>query len=182
MEKQNEKLFKSTMTSGAILGVGLILYSVIVYVFNAATKPGVSVISYAIILAGIIYGTKNYRDNVLNGTIKYSTALGVGTLIAIFAGIISGLYNYIFVSYIDPGYFDKIVEQTIITYQEQGYTDEQIEGIIAMSNAMRKPILFAATSIFGSAIIGFILSLITSIFLKKEGDGFNEAMNEIKEN
>lgn len=182
MEKQNENLFKSTMTSGAFLGVALILFSVVVYVFNMTLKPGVSFISYVIILVGIIYGTKTYRDNFLKGIMKYSTALATGTLIVIFAGVISGLYSYIFVSYIDPGYFDKIIEQTIITYQEQGLTDEQIESAVSMTSAMRTPLFFALGSLLGSAVMGFIFSLITSIFLKKEGDSFNQAMNEIKEN
>ncbi|MEA3443559.1 MAG: DUF4199 domain-containing protein, partial [Bacteroidota bacterium] len=134
------------------------------------------------IIAGIIYGTKNYRDNFQNGIITYARALGTGTLIVLFAGVFQGLYTYVFVTFVDTEYFDKIVEQTIIASQERGLSDDQIEATLKMSNMMRTPIILSISTILGSAFMGFIFSLITSIFLKKEGDGFEQAMSEINEN
>ena len=180
MENSNNTLLKSTMTSGAILGIALVVYNVILYVFNSNMNSGLVSISYIFIIVGIIYGTKNYRDEFNNGSISYSRALGTGTLIAAFAGVISGLYQYIYVSYIDLEYFDKLVDILVQTYQDAGIDDDKIEQMIEMSSYSRNPVFFTLSSIFGSAIIGFIISLITSFFLKKEDDSFDDAMENVE--
>ena len=182
MDQKSENFLKSTMTSGAVLGLALILHSVVLYTFDATLVKGMNFIGWAIIVAGIVYGTKNFRDNFQNGIISYGRALGTGTIITVFAGFIQGFYMYIFVNYIDIEYFDRLIEQTVILYQEGGLTDEQIEASLEMSEIMRTPVALALSTIFVSAFLGFIISLLTSIFLKKEGDGFEQAMNQIKEN
>jgi hypothetical protein len=42
------------------------------------------------------------------------------------------------------------------------------------------PLVFTITTIIGVTFIGFILSLLISIFIKKEGDPFIEDMAEIE--
>ncbi len=180
MENSNNPLLKSTMTSGAILGIALIVYNVILYVFNANLNPGLASISYIFIIIGIVYGTKNYRDEFNNGYISYARALGVGTLVAVFAGVLNSLYQYIYVTYIDLEYFDNLVDLMVQSYQEMGMDDDQIEKLIEASNYTRTPLFFTFSAIFGSAIIGFIISLITSFFLKKENDSFEDAMENVE--
>ena len=180
MESNKSQIWKSTMNSGAILGLGLIIHSVLLYVFDLSMVSGFTYISYLIILGGIIYGTKIYRDNILGGSISYSHALGTGVLITLFGGIISGFYQLIFVTYIDPEYFNRMMETVIEQYQNAGFDDEQIEQMIEISNYTRKPFYFLIMTILGSAIMGFIFSLLTSIFLKKENDVFADAMQDIE--
>ncbi len=182
MNKENENLFKSTMTSGAVLGLGLILFSVLLYIFDLTAKAGISAISYIIIIVGIIYGTIHYRDNFQNGVITYARALGTGTLVVLFAGFLQACYSYILVTIIDPEFMDKLIEEQIIQYQERGMSDDEIESTLAFTEIFRNPVVMSIFAFFGSVSMGFIISLITSIFLKREGDGFEQAMNEIKEN
>jgi len=168
------------MTSGAILGIVLVVFNVILYVFNSNLNAGLASISYILIILGIVYGTKNYRDEYNNGRLSYARALGTGTLIAVFAGVLNGLYQYIYVTYIDLEYFDNMVDLMVQSYQELGMDDDKIEQMIEMSSYSRNPVFFTFSAIFGSALIGFIISLITSFFLKVDEDGFEGAMENVE--
>ena len=182
MENSNNDLLKSTMTSGALVGIGMTIYHLILYIFNANLNTGLASIIYLILIAGIIYGTKAYRDNLTGGYITYARALGTGTLIAVFAGVIYGLYQYIYVNFIDPEFFDNLLETMIEQYQAAGIDDDKIEEMLKFSDYTRNPIFFTLSTLLGLAVIGFIISLITSIFLKKETDLFEDAMQNIESN
>jgi len=182
MENSNNDFLKSTMTSGALLGIGMVIYHLILYIFNANLNSGLAIIIYVILIAGIIYGTKAFRDNLNGGYITYGKAVGTGTLIALFAGVVYGLYQYIYVNFIDPEFFDKLMETMIEQYQNAGIDDDKIEQMLEYSDYSRNPIFFTLSTVLGLAVIGLIISLITSFFLKKENDGFAEAMQNIESN
>ena len=58
------------------------------------------------------------------------------------------------------------MEQKLI---EQGKVpEEQLDAAIEMMSKFQKPIILSVSSIFGGALTGLIISLITSIFTKKE--------------
>jgi hypothetical protein len=64
---------------------------------------------------------------------------------------------------------------------EKGMSDDQIEMAINMQKKMLQPFIMTILTFFGTAIFGFIISLITSAILKKQGDPYQEAMQDIEE-
>jgi hypothetical protein len=179
---KNENTFlKAAMTHGAIMGLVLILLSVVNYVLGFEVAKKLGWLSYVVIVLGVYFGQKAYRDKELDGLISYSTSLGYGLLIAVFAGFITGLFTFILYQYIDPDLMAKQLDAAIQMYVDMGYSDEQIEEIVSMSEKFKSPVVTALSTTFGFAIMGLIVSLITSIFIKKEGDGFDAAMQEIEE-
>ena len=58
-------------------------------------------LGYLILIAGFIFGTKAYRDSELNGHISYGKALGYSIIILLVASIISTIYGYIFMNFIE---------------------------------------------------------------------------------
>jgi len=169
------------MNYGAMLGLALIIYSVITYIFDLV-GPGflrtilLSLASIAISVIGIILGTKAFRDKFNNGYISYGKALLTGILIASFAGFISSLYSYIFNVFIDPGYVARITKETqewmIDMMASKGMSQEQLDVMVQqMQNAPQpSPILTAFLGVLMAALYGAIISLITSAFLKKNAD------------
>ena len=65
---------------------------------------------------------------------------------------------------------------------KQGMSEDQIEAAMAITAKMMTPGWLSIMGLFGSVIAGTIISLVTSIFVKKQGneDAFDEAMEEIK--
>jgi len=169
MEPKSNPMLKSAMTSGLILGIALVVYSLILYILGVIKPPfWVGLINYAVIIGGIIYGTKKYRDDDLGGEISYSKALGFGILVCVFASIISGIYMILLTTVIDPEYMTKMLSAFEEEYVKMGMTEEQIDASMKMMTKMQSPIFMAVSSVIGFAFMGTIFSLITSAFLKKE--------------
>ncbi len=167
MEKDTN-IWKNSMNWGLIVGIVLIIYSLLMYFLGLSLEKWVGYLSYLLILGGIIYSTIQYRDNILGGSITYGKALGFGTLVILFAAIVSAVYAYLFYAYIDPEMINKILEMTEEEMVNKGVSDEQIEMALEMQSKFMKPWLMALFSIPSLTFMGFIFSLFTSIFLKKE--------------
>ena len=162
-------VWKNALNWGVIVGVVLIIYSILMYFLDLSLEKWVSWVSYIILIGGIVYGTIQYRDNVLGGSITYAQALGFGVLISLFAAILSGIYSYVFFTFIDPDFIEKIIVHTQDEMLKQGLSEDQVEQAMEMQKGFMKPGVLVAISIPMLTFMGFVFSLITSIFLKKEG-------------
>lgn len=181
MAQNNQLLWKSTMTYGAILGLALIIYSVIIVFlditrFNYLIIMTLIYLPFIIIIIGVVLGTKYYRNIVLQGKISYVTALSVGTSIVFFATIITAFYTYIFNQFIDPAYSEKLFkcigEKSIQYAREINASTENIKSMTNQFNnsTMPSPVESALGSIPLTTLVGFMISLITSAFIKKDKD------------
>ncbi|HAN18653.1 MAG: hypothetical protein A2X13_13500 [Bacteroidetes bacterium GWC2_33_15] len=179
----NEKstFWKTSITNGAILGIALIIYSVLLFIFDLSMNKSLGYINYVILLAGLIWFTKSYRDNNMGGIISYGQALGFGTMVVVFAALISGIYGYIFMKFIDPSIIDKIIALGEEEMLKRGMSDEQIEMAQSMQKNFMNPGFINIMGFVVTSIWGFVLALITSAFIKKEGDPFKTAMQETGE-
>ncbi len=89
-------------------------------------------------------------------------------MVTLVFSVLFGLYTYIFVKFIDPAVVDKIMERTEEAMIKQGQSDEAIETALKWTKAMTTPFMMALWSIITYFVVGFIVSLIASAFLKKE--------------
>ncbi len=170
MEEKKSGLWKNALNWGVILGVALIIYSLLMWFLDLSLEKWVSWVSYLIIIGALIVATKSYRDNTLGGVISYGQALGYGTLVVMFGSIVTAIYTYLFMKFIDPEFIDKILLMTEEQLIEKGIPDEQIEMGIEMQKKFMTPTIMSLGSIPTYTFIGFIISLITSIFLKKKSE------------
>ena len=175
MNKDNP-FIKMTMTYGLITGLVLIIYTLILYMTNNLLDQNfiLGILNYVILIAGIIYGTKSYRDQYLNGYISYGKSLGTGVLISVFAGVIMGIFTYLLYEVIDP----ELLEKNLKILQEQmlqrGVPESQVEVMSEVQEKFRSPLILMFSSIFTYGLMGLIFSLITSIFTKNEEPIFNQ--------
>ena len=167
MEEKSASIWKSTLTIGIYLAIALILVSVIFYVTgNPFSKVG-QYLSYPIMIGGIILGQLAYKK-ALGGTLTYGQAVGAGVLTMVFASVISGIYTYLLYSVIDP----SLQEQMRIFTEEQmvaqgNVPEAQMEVALSWAAKFQTPAMMFVMSVVGGAFIGTIISLITSIFVKK---------------
>lgn len=167
MEQKPASLFKSSLTSGIYIGVVLILISVILYVAGVMFETWAQYTTWPILVLGAIYAQLTFRKS-LGGEMTYGQALGVGVLALIFASVLSSIYVYILYTVIDPSLLEQVRIMTEQRLVEQGnIPEEQLDQVIEMSMRFQKPGIMALMGIFGGALIGLIISLITGIFTKK---------------
>ena len=123
--KQN--VWKNALNWGIIVGIVLIIYGVIMYFLGLSLEKWNNWVSYILLIAGIVYATIQYRDNVLGGSITYAQALGFGVLISLFASVMSAIYSYVFLTFIDTDFIGKVMEMAQEQMLNKGLTEEQIE-------------------------------------------------------
>jgi len=177
MDKKKPSILKNSLNYGIILGFMLIIISVITYLFGTSqSKTGQNIsalFQIVIITIGIVWGTKNLRTNDTNYNLSsgfsYGRALGSGTLISLFAFTVLSIYTYIFLKFIDPGEIEKMLAMAQDQLSEKGMSDEQVEMALSMSKKMMTPLIMSVSTIFSWTFYGFLISLLTSIFLKING-------------
>lgn len=177
MEPKQENILLNTLKPGIILGIVLVIYSITLYILDISTVKVFGYLLYLLIIGGLIFGIKQYRDKELGGYISYPKALGVGVLVLLFASIISSIYTYINLTFIDPTLIDKMLEITEKEMFNKGLSDDQIEMALKMSAKLMKPGIMAIMGFAVSMFFGFILTLIVAAFLKKEQDIFSAQNN-----
>jgi len=180
--EEKSPFWKSAMVYGLYLVLALTLFSVILYVSGLMLNPNVGYISFALTIAGIIVAQINYRNKELNGVISYGEAVGFGAAIMLFAGIVTALYTIILYTFVDPGLIDQMKAVQEEAMLQKGMTEDQIEAAMSVASKMMSPAAMSIMALVGSVFIGTIISLITSIFIKKQPNenAFDEAMEDVK--
>ncbi len=163
-------MLKTALTYGMLIGILLIVIQLVFYFAGGLTSMYSAYISYAVLLGGIILATKAWRDEVRGGFISYGQALGFGTLTIFFASILVGIYIFLFYKFIDPAAMNLLyeaAEQKMID-KNPNITDAELDMALSISQRLMKPGFMTFSTIFNYTFLGFVMSLITSIFMKKK--------------
>jgi hypothetical protein len=164
-------VWKANLTNGVILALIGIVYSLVMYFLDLSLNKSVGYIFILIQLAVLYFLIKSYRDNVLHGQITYGESVGAGVIICLYYSIIMAIFTYILYSVIDPGLLAKQLAQSEeVMRARANITEAQIEAGMKFTEKIMKPGIMAISSIFFGMIFSTIISLIVSIFIKKEGN------------
>ena len=105
-----------------------------------------------------------------NGTMTYSQGLGIGTLMALFSYLISGIFTYIYTKFINPDFYSMMNDKLIEQWQEQGLSQEQIDAALSMTSKFQNPEIALVMGLVGAVLVGFIIALIVSAITKQNPD------------
>jgi hypothetical protein len=113
-------------------------------------------------------GIKAVREEAKDKSLSYGKGVGTGTLIALYAGLIGGVYAFIHFTYINPNFTDYLIDASRSQWAANGMGDSQMEMAEKGTRFMTKPIFQSVIGIFMSPLVGVVISLILSIFLKRK--------------
>ena len=153
---------KALIGVGVLAGLVQVAAGVAMYLAGVYFVPASMFVSAFLMLLFIVVGTKWYAAQYLNGKITYLQALTVGIVISVATGVIYALYNLITISWFYPNFLDDLVRARMAQPTIAGTTSftEMRAEVSALGVAVPNLIRL---SIFGS-----ILSLVTSLFLKRK--------------
>lgn len=165
------------MNYGTLYGILIIVTSLVFYILGfEQDNTAVSIINLVITIGGLFFFMNKYKSDVTNGFISFSKSFRSGILISLFGAILSGFYNWIFMSFIDPGVIDKAKETAYERAISGGQTEEQAIAQLEMAEPFMTPIGMTLTGLVFFIIIGLILSAIIAAFIKKDNPNpFEEA-------
>src|SRR5690554_301912 len=180
MDNNNSARTQYIFSSGAKLGMGMVLFFLILYFAGKMFGSGWSAFSW-VIYAGIIYQTMRvYRDKFRDGFLSYGQGLLFGIRISTLAGIIIGFYYFIMFSFVDPGLRDMMIAQTEEAYLAIGMSESTVESMRDNIVKATNPWVLFISHAFGSVFYGLIVSLVVALFVKRKGDPFQEVMRDVQ--
>src|SRR5699024_6990404 len=161
---------KLALNYGAVLGLFSVLLSVIVYSMDSyLQKPAWSTILVTFIGFAITYYAIFQYRKLLVGYINLGQAMKLGIAVSLIGGIIFSLSNYVFMTYIEPGLVEEMIELGRRQLEENpAITEEQLEMSLEMSRKFMQPWLMAAMGILSMVFMGVIYSLVSGLILQKK--------------
>lgn len=152
-----------------LVAIGLLAGLIQVAVGVAMYVAGVYFVSWSIfptlfvLLLSIVFGTRYYRDSVLNGQITYGQALVVGIVISVSTGVVYAIYNVISISFIYPRFLEDLINVNLASAPASERTPQFIAALRESVTATT----IALSNLIRLSVIGTILSVLASLILKK---------------
>lgn len=120
----------------------------------------------AVVFIGGIYMAHKYFKQHNGGFMSYGQGLGIGTIVSAVAGLISSIFSYIYLQFIDPDYMNRAMEITRSRMEERGMEDAQIDQAMAMASKFSSGPITIVFGLLGALLIGFLLSLVIAAITK----------------
>ena len=178
MEEKPRSVLANGVYYGLITGAALIVFSLIMFLLDLYLNRTVNWFGYIFLIAGMVWGTIEYRKKYSNGFLTYGKAFTSCFWIGVFAGILSSVYLFIFTQFIHPGFINELLDQTRagIMTASPDMSDEQIEQAVEMSAKFMTPVMMTIWGLVMYTIISAIAGLILAVFLKKEDPTLKNTM------
>ena len=174
MEKK-VSVWQATLNSGLILGLALVIYTLLLYFLDQTFNTSLGYVSYLIIIIGLVLGIKSFRDDARGGIMSYGQGVGAGTVIGLYAGIIGAIFTYLLYTVIDPDLMGKLLTFTEEKLIETGRVpEEMMDQTMEFQKKLMAPWIMSISAVIGTVFFGVVVALIASIFLKKEGNPFQQ--------
>ena len=169
MEDQQKPTSKIALNYGIILGFVSILISVALYATGMTYKQDwkTGSIGFIVTVVIIVMGIKKFKE-ANGGFLSVGQGLKTGVGIALIGSVISIIYLMVFMNYIEPDYMEKSLEVAREKLMEnQSLSEDQVEQALEIQKNFSSPAIIAAVGLIWSIFLGFIISLITSLIMKK---------------
>ena len=153
---------------------GLLMLALFVIAYFIGGDFGMQeIIGYLSILISLVFvflGIKQYRDEIGNGNITFGKAMQVGLLIVLVPSIVFGLYNLIYIEYIDPNFVENYYADALAQMKDSLSPEEFKVKAVEMEaekEAFGSPLIQFGAMAATVFLMGVVVSVISSFILKK---------------
>lgn len=160
--------FSTALKYAVITALAMFIFSIILYITNMYLNQSMNWLSYAIMIAGLVFAVKDRRDKDLGGYISFGEAFKTGFLFCIITGAIGAVFSIIMMNFIAPDMIGEILKKAENDMIAKGLPDDQIKIAMEWTRKFTTPLMIAVWSIVGSAFLGAIFSLIVAAIFKKD--------------
>ncbi|MFY7671155.1 DUF4199 domain-containing protein [Tenacibaculum sp. MEBiC06402] len=139
--------------------------------FDYSTQEVIGYLSMVASLSFVYFGIKHFRDNENNGSVTFIKALLIGILISACAGIGFGIIDYLYTTQINPDFATEYLEKTLGTMKTTLSPEEfeiKRKELVQQMEQYGGSGFMAFIMFITVVIIGFIISLISALFLQRK--------------
>jgi len=170
MEENQPKTGKYALNYGLLLGAVSVVFAFMLYTADMHYKGGAAVmlISVALMLAAVVFAMIQFKK-ANNGFMSFGQALKIGVGVCLVGGVIGIIFNQLMANVIDPEMMTKAMEyQKGQLMETTSLTPDQIDGQLEMQKKFTTPSMQIIFGLIFTIIIGFLVSLIPALVLKKQ--------------
>ncbi len=167
MEENQPKTGKFSLNYGLILGGISLVFGILLYTqdLHTSQSPGIMIFGLALAAAVTFLGIQGFKK-ANGGYLTLGEALKIGAGIALIAAIVSILYNYVLVNFMDPDAPAKIMDARLGPALESGeITQEQFD--LQKEQSIQYWWMGYPVILIINILIGLVLGLISGLILKK---------------
>lgn len=166
-EKPNVTVMNTGIRYGALLGLILIAYFVVLVTIGADTTQGFGRWSGLLLNAGILVLAHLYFREQGDGYMSYGQGLGIGFFTGLFSGVMYSAFFLVFVTYIDLDFMQLLQDAQRQAMEESGASEEQIEQGMKMAARFSTPGFLFLFSVMGTVILQMAVALAVSVFTQR---------------
>lgn len=173
METQvNRTLQPTTRAVGVRFGLIAALISIVYFlILNVSgidmTQGFWNWVGYAITLALVVLAQKQFKDKG-DGYMSYGQGVGIAFWMGLISAVISSIFTYMYIKFVDTGFLELVKERQIEAMQEKGMTDQQIDQGMQMASLFLTPEAMLFYMLVGGIVVTLIIGLIVTIFTQKK--------------
>jgi uncharacterized ion transporter superfamily protein YfcC len=161
-EAKNPTILSVGLKFGLILGVVSVAITLVRFVIG--NNPMESnwmnnVISLILVVTAVVLAHKSFKETG-DGFMSYGQGLGIAMVTVIVSTIVSGLFLYVYLNYVDTAAWDSIWEKAEEDMQAQGQSEEAIEMGLGWGKKLFW-VIFPVAACFWGLLIGLIVSIFT---------------------
>ena len=175
MEEKPRSVISNGIYFGLITGAAMIVFSLVMFLLDLYLNRAVSSVGYVFLVAGMIWGTLEFRKKYSNGFLSYGKAFSSCFWIGLFAGIIGAVYLFVFAKFIHPGFVNELIEvqRAGMMASNPEMSDDQVDQAMSMASKFMSPVIMTVWALVAYAAMSAVIGLIAAIFLKKEDPSLN---------
>lgn len=150
---------------GLITGLISVIISLALYTTGTEQSP-LKWLSSVVLIGGLVLAMRQYKQSH-GGYMSYGEGLGIGTLLSAVTGVLSAIFIYVYMGFMDPSAIQRMTDKARSDMEARGgLSDEQIDQGMAMTSKFMTVPALTISVLIGSIIIGFLLSLVISAIIK----------------
>jgi hypothetical protein len=168
-EIKTHKLMKREVSYGLYYGGFSILLMLVMYVTELNRSSAANYLNYIslVVLAYFIYQFVQDFKAQNEGFISFSKIFKAGLSIGVLGGVLSSIFFYVQVKFIDTGYVQFVLDQAMVEMQKKGMADEMIDQSMKMAEKWTTAEFFLLMGIVGSLFISSFVAVIMAFIMKK---------------
>lgn len=167
METSTSPVTPSTvgLRYGLIAGLVSIIISFLLNISHLEQSPA-KWLTVVVLVGGIMLAQRQFRR--ANGEfMSYGEGLTVGVVVAAVAAVLSAIFSYVYVTFIDPEMTTRIMDKARADMEAQGkMSDAQIDQAMSFTAMFVQGPALVGVALVGGVLMGLVIALITSAILK----------------
>lgn len=164
--------FPTTRATG--IRFGLFLAVISIAYFLIMTLLGVDMSAglarwgmWVVTIVMLVLAHKYFKDNG-DGFMSYGQGVGIGFWAGLVSSVVSSIFTFIYVSFIDSSFIANIIRKAEEDMQAQGKTQAEIDMAMPWVEKFTTPVALLAMGLIFGILMAVFIALIVSIFTQKQ--------------